>query len=112
MLASCMPNYSEGERHGVVVKLSRKGAFFKSWEGEAVMGGTKQKTTAHYDSKGEYNGSTTSNVANVFEFNVDEACVKKVQAAMESGQPARLVYRQWFWRPPTIENSYVVVDVK
>ena len=33
-----MPTYSEGERIGYVTKLTAKGIFWKTWEGEMQMG--------------------------------------------------------------------------
>ena len=32
-----LPNYSNGSRIGIVTKISEKGVFFKSWEGEMLM---------------------------------------------------------------------------
>lgn len=111
-LSGVMPNYSNGEWTGTVVKLSRKGMFFKSWEGQIVLGGMRTKETEHFNSKGEYSGSTTSSVNNAFEFNVDPDSVEKVKAAMTSGQPVTLVYREWGIGPINIENDHVVVGVK
>lgn len=77
-----------------------------------VMGGFRTKTTSHYTAKGEYAGSSNSTMANVFEFNVDESQVAKVQAAMVSGEPVELVYRQWWIRPQTIDHDHVIIDVR
>ena len=103
LLCACAPDYSEGSRVGVVTKLSYKGLFVKSWEGEMVMGGMRQ----HRDEDGN-----VSTVANVFTFNVDPSVVDKVRAAQESGRPVELVYRQWAMQPPTIENDHVIIDVR
>lgn len=111
-LCACQPHYSDGSWVGVVTKLSRKGVIFKSWEGELLVGGTRPKTTTHYDSEGKYAGSTTSMVPNVMAFNVDESMVQKVKAAQESGEPVELVYRQWFISPLTIDHDHVIIDVK
>lgn len=112
-LASCMPNYSNGRREGVVTKFSHKGVFFKSWEGELVQGGVRQKRSAHFDSKGNYAGSTTSSVANVFAFSVQsKACIEAIQKSMENGDSVILTYRQWLKSPPNIDSDYVVTDVK
>lgn len=111
-LSGVMPNYSNGEWTGTVVKLSRKGMFFKSWEGQIVLGGMRAQETEHFNSKGEYSGSTTSSVNNAFEFNVDPDSVEKVKAAMTSGQPVTLIYREWGVGPINIENDHVVVGVK
>ena len=102
-LCACAPSYSDGSRVGIVTKLSNKGLFIKSWEGEMVMGGMRR----HANDDG-----SSSMVANVFAFNVDPSVVPQVQAAQRSGRPVELVYRQWFWKPPTIEHSRVIIEVR
>lgn len=102
-LAACMPNYSDGSRVGTVTKLSYKGLIWKSWEGEMVMGGVRQ----NQDENGNLN-----TVANVFAFNVDPDAVEKVRKAQESGRPVKLIYRQWWLSPLTIQNDHVVIDVQ
>jgi predicted DNA-binding transcriptional regulator YafY len=67
----------------------------------------------HTDSKGNYTGSSTSAIANVYEFNVsDPAIIKKLQEAMTEGKVVKLSYRQWLMSPPSIENSHVIVAVE
>jgi len=97
-LTACGPNYSNGTRVGVVTKLSQKGVIWKSWEGELLIALPQGVSSATQPEK--------------FEFNVDPACVGKVQAAMNSGKRVELIYRQWWVSPPTIDADYVVVDVK
>ena len=97
------PEYSHGERTGVVTKFSRKGIVFKSWEGELNQGGMRR------ESDGE---GGTNLVANVIGFNVsDEKTVEKVRQAHRGGKPVSLEYQQWFIAPMTINNSRVVVGV-
>lgn len=96
-------SYSEGARVGNVIKLSQKGMVFKSWEGQAVLGGVVGKS----DSDGN-----RSLVANVFDFNVSEAALPDIQAALESGKPVKLVYKQWLVRPIGISNNHVIVRVE
>lgn len=98
LCAGCGQNYSNGERVGVVTKLSEKGIIFKSWEGEmlialpvAVAGTTQPEK---------------------FTFNVATEAVDQVKKAMASGQRVEVVYRQWFLSPPTIDNEHVVTAVK
>lgn len=102
-------NYSHGERHGVVNKLSYKGIFCKTWEGEMNLGGFRNVTNK--DSDGN---TTTSVVANLFEFSVkDEAVVQKIQAAMDEGRPIGLVYDQILFRNPcAASTSYNIVEVR
>lgn len=94
----CGKNYSNGERVGVVTKLSEKGLIWKSYEGEMLMA-----------LPAEVAGTTQPEK---FEFNVSPEAVEKVQTAMKSGKRVTLVYRQWFWAPPTIDNQHVIIDVK
>lgn len=97
-LCACGRDYSNGSRVGVVTKLSQRGLFWKSWEGELNMGGVR----AQQD----------STVANVFEFNADEAAVPKIQEALRTGKRVELIYREWAIGPPSIGNDHVVIDVK
>ena len=102
ILSACAPNYSSGDRVGVVTKLSNKGLVWKSWEGSLNQGGTK---VAH-DSDGN-----TQIVPNAIDFNVqDEAVIQTLQAAADSGQRVKIRYEQWLIAPPRIENDRVVVS--
>lgn len=103
-ISACAPNYSEGERVGVVTKLSYKGLIWKSWEGSMNQGGTKEV----FDDKGN-----ASVVPNAFDFNAsDPAVIDKLKEAAKTGKRVELVYRQWFISPPNIENGRVIVAVK
>jgi hypothetical protein len=97
-LAACAPNFSSGERIGIVTKLSEKGLIFKSWEGSMLIALPI-----------EVAGSTTPEE---FEFNVDPAVVQDVQKAMQSGKRVTLVYRQWCMCPWSIDHNHVIVAVK
>jgi hypothetical protein len=88
-LAGCF-DYSDGQRVGTIIKFSKKGVFCKTWEGEMLLGGLKRQSST--DSAGNTN---TSMVANVWRFTVeDERLVEPVQAALESGRPVTMGYRQ------------------
>ena len=103
MLAACAPNYSEGDRVGVVTKLSKKGLIWKSWEGSMNQGGTKNGVNA--------DGNNIL-VTNAFDFNVqDPTLIEKLQAASISGKRVKITYSQWLINPPQIENDRVVVSV-
>lgn len=94
----CGKNYSSGDRIGIITKLSESGLIFKSWDGTMLVAlpvGVADNTPPEY-----------------FYFSVDPSCVEKVKAAMASGQRVDLVYRQWAIMPPTVDNTYVVIDVK
>ena len=103
-LSSCVPNYSEGSRVGVITKLSYKGIFFKSWEGSINQGGTKVRA----DSDGN-----SIVVANAIDFNVqDPIVIARLTQAYKTGKRVEIVYAQWLVSPITQESAYVVVDVK
>jgi prepilin-type N-terminal cleavage/methylation domain-containing protein len=87
--------YSDGERTGQVVKFSKKGVFFKTWEGEMVLGGL------------------TDSIANVWKFSVrDPEVVKQIRDASVSGNRITLVYNEYFlvsYRDG--ETDYIVTQV-
>lgn len=45
MLQSCVENYSNGERIGVITRFSQKGLVFKSWEGNLNVTQTGMNTS-------------------------------------------------------------------
>lgn len=96
----CGYGYSDGERAGVVVKLSHKGAVYKSWEGQLNIGGVVA------------NGEG-SMVPNVWEFSVrkDDAA-KAIQEALSSGRRVTLHYKQWLISPIDIDTDYEIDSVK
>ena len=84
-------SYSEGERAGYLQKLSRKGWFCKTWEGEILL------------------SSMPGAIPERFAFTVrDENVVKQLQAAM--GQRVQLSYSQHVGLPTSCfgETSYFV----
>lgn len=96
MLVGCSHDYSQGSRTGTVIKFSKKGLMFKTWEGSMNLGGLR----------------TTDDgvVANTFEFSIDPTSyhhedqpmlIKEIQLALDSGYPIELYYNQeyntnWF----------------
>lgn len=92
--------YSDGERASLVVKLSQKGIFWKTWEGEAAL----------------YQGGFAATY--VWPFSIDSAdpnkeeILRKLQYAFQQGIPVKLKYEQMLstvpWRGQT---SYFVKDV-
>ena len=97
-LMSCGANYSNGERTGIVTKLSEKGIIWNSWEGEMLMALPIEVSCTTRPEK--------------FEFNVSPEAVDQVKAALNSSKRVTLVYRQWYVSPPSIDNDYVVIGVK
>lgn len=98
-LVSCGRGYSDGERTGTVTKLSNKGLFCKTWEGELLMGGIRQTE----------NGPA----ANVWTFTVtDPKWLEPLQKAQNIGERVTIGYVQWFAAPPcTSESGYEVTSV-
>jgi hypothetical protein len=95
MIAPFYLTKSEGERAGVITKLSRKGYVFKTWEGEMVQGSFQVMTST------------------VWTFSVaDEKAVEKVRKAMESGKRVNASYKQVMLRNPFRgETDYFITDV-
>lgn len=86
-LAGCL-DYSDGDRIGTVVKLSKKGFFCKTWEGQMYLGGLKKHTNSD---------GNTSMVANTWDFTVEDASyVPALQKALETGTPIKVRYNQEF----------------
>lgn len=100
-LTGFMPGYSEGERAGIVTKVSRKGVIWKTWECEMNLGGMLNK------------GDDGGMVSNIWSFTVqDDEVLKKVQELQRSGKRATLRYTQWFLPPmPQTSSGYMVEEV-
>jgi hypothetical protein len=98
--------YSEGDRRGVVTKLSKKGIIFKTWEGQLAMQNVSQG--------GSLNTSgANATVSNTFNFSVtDQEVIQELKDALDAGEPVRLEYEQklfpWWTERKT---EYEIVDV-
>jgi hypothetical protein len=112
-LAGCY-EYSAGDRAGVINKFSKKGLICKTWEGEMVLGGFKNKKLSNIGADGSVSYSTQM-AANVFEFTVeDPKLVSKIQDALNSGEPVMLHYSQEFISWPcrtSSDGNYFVTGV-
>lgn len=98
--------YSSGARTGTITKLSYKGIFIKSYEGEMNMGGLRKKSNG--------NGNITT-VANTFSFSVnDPETVKIIEAALDSGEPIKLSYDAYLVKPFGFETPFLITkaDIK
>jgi hypothetical protein len=75
--------YSTGYRAGNVMKVSKKGVVFKTWEGQLNVGGLQ-------------GGETSSDVATtVWNFSVtNEAIVDDIEEAVDVGTRVKLHYRE------------------
>ena len=100
--------YSEGKRTGMINKVSKKGLFWQTYEGQMALEGIV--------SNGQSSG------ANVWDFSIDsqarhgentEDIAKKLNEAFESGKKVKISYREvaksWPWRG---ETDYFVQKVE
>lgn len=87
---------SDGDRVGVVAKLSNKGVLVKSWEGQLML------------------GAQATAIPSVWEFSVeDDGPVKEIQHALETGNRIRLHYSQvMFHNPLARDTDYYVTSVE
>lgn len=98
----CDSTYGEGSREGYVQKLSHKGWWCKSWEGELAMQGLRQ------------GGDAQAMSGNIFEFSVEDGspCLQDLQD-LNADELVRLRYRQVYWSPwNRYFTSYRVVSVE
>jgi hypothetical protein len=102
-LIGCNEDYSEGERTGVVTKLSYKGFSKKTWEGEMNLGGFSS------DVKGNLQ-------ANLWSFTVpedDEDNRKIIQEAQRTQRAIVIRYKEWMIRPGCqTDSGYIVQSVE
>lgn len=90
-------HYSDGERSGVVVKLSKKGVFWKTWEGEMNMGSMER-------------GHDDSSIPSRWQFSVsDERVVRDIQDASRRGQRITLYYTEPLVLPLSRGSSGYIV---
>ncbi len=79
-------NYSSGYRTGRIMKISKKGVMFKTYEGQLNVGGL--------DSGGDDGVATT-----VWEFSVtDEGVLKDIEEAVDNGRDVKLYYNEKFYQ--------------
>ncbi len=95
--------YSDGARVGTVTKLSNKGLFCKTWEGELAMD--------NFSARGVGDGRTMSNT---FEFSVkNPEIVAKLLEAQRSGERVEVKYDQTLFHwPCEQETDYEAIDVR
>lgn len=102
-LIGCNSDYSQGERVGVVVKLSHKGWQNKTWEGQMNLGGMTTNSQGHLET-------------NVWAFTVpdeDEDSLKLLQEAQRTQKPVVVQYKEWMMRPGCqTDSGYIVQHVE
>lgn len=82
--------FSEGSRSGVIQKLSKKGIYWKTWEGELNLGYTESDT----DSKGH---QTLRPAMFFFSVSSDEVAAKLKKAEI-GGKRVTVDYKQYWLR--------------
>lgn len=102
-LVGCNDSYSDGDRVGIVTKLSHKGWQYKTWEGEMNLGGLASNGEGHLE-------------ATTWAFTIpdeDEKSLKLIQEAQRSQKPVVIHYKQWMVRPRcTTDSGYMVQGVE
>lgn len=89
----CRPDYGTGDRIGYIVKLSQKGLYYKSWEGELQLGTGDQ-----------------ASLQSVWHFSViDPRIVEEVQKAF--GRHVRLHYKEYWIQPINRDTPYEITKV-
>lgn len=83
-------NYSEGSRSGRLIKISKKGVLFKTWEGQLDVGGIS-------------GGGVTGEITSLWEFTVDSDQAEVLEALdKNAGAKVKIYYEekfyQFFWR--------------
>ena len=98
LLSAC--TYSDGERTGVVTKLSHKGWLCKTWEGELQMLGVG------------VGGQMFP--GQMWEFSVrDPSIATQIQEAQQNGTPVTLHYEQYIPHSPCAQGTeYNIVRVE
>lgn len=96
-----MPNYSDGDRSGVVVKISKKGVLFKSWEGQVLLGGMTK-------------GAEGTMVPTTWSFSIpakEVGLANQLAEASNTGKRVTLSYHEFLIGPLTLSTPYVVTKV-
>jgi hypothetical protein len=97
--------YSDGDKAGTLVKLSKKGIIFKTWEGEL--------NTYMYVSD---QAAASAAVTSLFTFSVldrDKEVLAAMEKAMLTGQRIKLTYKQkYFSFPWNGDTKYFIVKAQ
>ncbi|HMO41184.1 MAG TPA: hypothetical protein PKC76_18340 [Saprospiraceae bacterium] len=95
----CSWTFSEGTRAGTLIKISRKGVVFKTYEGQLNLGG--------FQSDGQ-----SGVVGNIWNFSVLKKDVYK-ELQMYEGQQVKLHYRERYKSMPWQgDTAYFIYDIE
>lgn len=101
MFLSTQMAYSEGDRAGVISKLSKKGYIFKTNEGELNVGAQGQV------------GNMSNNLWQFTIAGGDEKLTKEIEDAMSSGKRVKLHYEQRYMQFSWMgDTEYFVTKVE
>lgn len=90
----CGRGISDGDRTGYVVKMTRKGFWWKSWEGSLQVSGSG------------------AGVVGTWDFSVsDDHLVLHLQKAQQGGTRVTLHYLEWWWKSAWVDSPYEVTGV-
>ncbi len=92
-------NYSEGDRAGTIIKLSKKGYVFKTYEGQLNLGMVYVE-----GSESSVNKSLWS-----FSVNGDQALIDSMNYAMLNGKRVKLHYVEKYYTAPWVSESHYIV---
>lgn len=95
-------SYSSGYRAGNVMKISKKGIIFKTWEGQLNVGGFQD---------GGANGDMATTV---WEFSVlNKQVLSDIEKAVDSGHKVKLHYEEKFFQLDILgDTKYFVTKVE
>ncbi len=95
-------NYSDGTRAGTIVKLSNKGYFFKTLEGQLNLGGLTQESGSPASSLWDF--SVSSN---------DAQLIKDLEDANLNGRRIKLYYKEKYYTLPwSGDTKYFIYKVE
>jgi hypothetical protein len=95
-------SYSDGYRIGTVIKLSKKGYIFKTYEGQLNL--------EFFPAAGK----TNNQQSNIWDFSVaDKEVASSIELANDHGKRVKLYYDEKYYRLPWVgETKYVVNKVE
>lgn len=94
-------SYGEGYRVGNILKLSKKGVIFKTWEGELTQGfleGTQDATADGVATRIWY-----------FTVNSDSGVIDQINHAIDSNKKVKVFYKEKYTHLPWIGDTRQVV---
>ena len=114
-------SYSEGQRTGRLIKLSRSGCLCKTWEGEIVGDGIRTQTIINKTGNAMIDCISKQSICvpNTICFTVDTGTrsgkdiIKRLQEKLETGDSVTIKYwESYVWIPCRGDTWCYVYDVK